>query len=210
MIIDYMHTHWPKIKLSVQYPDPRRRSVFELARRCNFDEKHATQVTTLGLALFDSLGRLHGLGKRERELLEFASLLHDIGWHIGHSGHHKHSAYLIRNGDLEGFSPHELDVLANIARYHRKSPPKKSHPEFQALDGASQLLVRKLASILRIADGLDRGHYGNVTGVKTHTTAGSVTVRVKSQMDPALELWAARHKVDMFEGTFGRACRVEG
>ncbi len=208
MIIDYMHTHWPKIKLSVQYPDPRRRSVFELAWRCNFDEKHALQVARLALQLFDALAKLHGLGKRERELLEFAALLHDIGWHIGHSGHHKHSAYLIRNGDLEGFSLQELDLLANIARYHRKSPPKKAHLEFQALDVASQLLVRKLASILRIADGLDRGHYGNITKVQTHTTAQSVTIRLTAQNDPALEMWAAMHKTEMFEATFRRACRL--
>jgi exopolyphosphatase/guanosine-5'-triphosphate,3'-diphosphate pyrophosphatase len=207
MIIDYMHTHWPKIKLSVQYPDPRRRSVFELARRCNFDEKHASHVTKLALTLFDSLQNLHRLSKKDRELLEFASLLHDIGWHIGHSGHHKHSAYLIKNGDLEGFSPHELDLLANIARYHRKSPPKKSHPDFQALDAPSQFLVRKLASLLRIADGLDRGHYGNITSLKTITTASSVTIRTTSKADPALELWAARHKTDMFEQTFHRPCR---
>jgi exopolyphosphatase/guanosine-5'-triphosphate,3'-diphosphate pyrophosphatase len=202
MIIDYMHTHWPKIKLSVQYPDPRRRSVFELARRCNFDEKHASQVAALSLQLFDSLEKLHRLSRPERELLEFAALLHDIGWHIGHSGHHKHSAYLIKNGDLEGFSPHELDLLANIARYHRKSPPKKSHPDFQSLDPASQLLVRKLASLLRIADGLDRGHYSNVQSVSTRTTTSSVTIRIHAQHDAALELWAARHKTDMFEQTF--------
>ncbi len=204
MIIDYMHTHWPKIKLSVQYPDPRRRSVFELGRRCNFDEKHASHVAALSLQLFDSLQKLHGLSRPERELLEFAAILHDIGWHIGHSGHHKHSAYLIKNGDLEGFSPHELDLLANIARYHRKSPPKKSHPDFQALDPSSQLLVRKLASLLRIADGLDRGHYANVQSLATRTTAASVTIRIRAQHDPALELWAARHKTDMFEQTFHR------
>lgn len=207
MIIDYMHTHWPKIKLSVQYPDPRRRSVFELARRCNFDEKHASHVAALSLQLFDSLQNLHRLSKKDRELLEFAALLHDIGWHIGHSGHHKHSAYLIKNGDLEGFSPHELDLLANIARYHRKSPPKKSHPDFQSLDAPSQLLVRKLASLLRIADGLDRGHYANITSLKTITTAQSVTIRTSSKADPALELWAARHKTDMFEQTFHRTCK---
>ncbi|HEY4328273.1 MAG TPA: Ppx/GppA phosphatase family protein, partial [Phycisphaerae bacterium] len=87
MIIDYMQTHWPKVKLSVQIRDPRRRSVFELGRRCNFDEKHALQVARLALALFDQLAPLHQLGPRQRELLEYAALLHDVGWHIGHSGH---------------------------------------------------------------------------------------------------------------------------
>jgi exopolyphosphatase/guanosine-5'-triphosphate,3'-diphosphate pyrophosphatase len=204
MIIDYMQTHWPKVKLSVEFRDPRRRSVFELGRRCNFDEKHALHVATLALALFDGLKDVHGLGPRERELLEYAALLHDIGWHIGRSGHHKHSQYLIKNGDLEGFSPHELDVLANTARYHRKSAPKKSHPDYVALDAPSRALVCRLASLLRIADGLDRGHYGNVTALRTIARRDTVSVLVETHADPALELWAARLKGDMFQKTFDR------
>jgi exopolyphosphatase/guanosine-5'-triphosphate,3'-diphosphate pyrophosphatase len=178
--------------------------VFELARRCNFDEKHALHVAALALQLFDSLARLHRLTATERELLEFAAILHDIGWHIGHSGHHKHSAYLIKNGDLENFSPHELDLLANIARYHRKSPPKKSHAGYMALDPQSRTIVRKLAALLRIADGLDRGHYANVTSLTTVARPSAVCIRVTALNDPALELWAARHKTDLFEQTFDR------
>ncbi len=204
MIIDYMQTHWPKVKLSVQIRDPRRRSVFELGRRCNFDEKHGLQVTRLALSLFDQLKPLHDQGPRERELLEFASILHDIGWHIGHSGHHKHSLYLIKNGDLEGFSPRELDVIANIARYHRKSLPKKSHDDYTLLDAGDRDLVWKLASLLRIADGLDRGHYGNVAALKTITRRDGVSIRIFTQSDPELELWAGSHKTDMFELTFDR------
>jgi exopolyphosphatase / guanosine-5'-triphosphate,3'-diphosphate pyrophosphatase len=204
MIIDYMQTHWPKVKLSVQIRDPRRRSVFELGRRCNFDEKHALRVARLALALFDQLGPLHGLGAEERELLEYAALLHDIGWHIGHSGHHKHSLYLIRNGDLEGFSLNELDILANSARYHRKSLPKKSHPEYMALDARSRELVWKLASFVRIADALDRGHFGNVERLRTICRKRSVSILLETKADPALELWAARLKGDMFRATFQR------
>lgn len=204
MIIDYMQTHWPKVKLSVQIRDPRRRSVFELGRRCNFDEKHALQVAKLALSLFDQLQALHDMGPRERELLEYAALLHDIGWHIGHSGHHKHSLYLIKNGDLEGFSPIELDILANTARYHRKSMPKKSHPDYVALDARSRDLVWKLSSFLRIADALDRGHYGNVTALRTILRENSVSILVTTSADPELELWAARLKGDMFRATFER------
>jgi exopolyphosphatase/guanosine-5'-triphosphate,3'-diphosphate pyrophosphatase len=204
MIIDYMQTHWPKVRLSVQIRDPRRRSVFELGRRCNFDEKHALQVARLGLGLFDQLQPLHHLGPVERELLEYACLLHDIGWHIGHSGHHKHSLYLIKNGDLEGFSPNELDILANVARYHRKSLPKKSHPDFVALDPRSRDLVWHLASFLRIADALDRGHYGNVKDLRTICRKRSVSILLGTAADPELELWAARLKGDMFRATFDR------
>jgi exopolyphosphatase/guanosine-5'-triphosphate,3'-diphosphate pyrophosphatase len=204
MIIDYMQTHWPKVKLSVQIRDPRRRSVFELGRRCNFDEKHALQVARLALELFDQLKPLHKLGAAERELLEYASLLHDIGWHIGHSGHHKHSLYLIKNGDLEGFSLNELDVIANAARYHRKSMPKKSHPDYVALDEASRDLVWKLAGILRIADALDRGHFGNITALRTILRESSVSILLEATADPELELWAGRLKGDMFRATFER------
>jgi exopolyphosphatase/guanosine-5'-triphosphate,3'-diphosphate pyrophosphatase len=204
MIIDYMQTHWPKVKLSVQIRDPRRRSVFELARRCNFDEKHALHVTKLALQLFDGLVAVHRLEAQDRELLEFAAILHDIGWHIGHSGHHKHSAYLIKNGDLENFSLNETDVIANIARYHRKSPPKKSHPDYMALEPADRERVKKLAALLRIADGLDRGHYANVDHLRTITRKDTVSLRIFSIADPALELWAARHKTDLFELTYNR------
>ena len=204
MIMDYMQTHWPKVKLSVQIRDPRRRSVFELGRRCNFDEKHALQVARLALELFDQLAPLHKLGPAERELLEYAALLHDIGWHIGHSSHHKHSLYLIKNGDLEGFSLNELDIIANTARYHRKSMPKKSHPDYVALDPHARDLVWKLASFVRIADALDRGHYGNVTRLRTISRKDSVSILLETTADPALELWAARLKGDMFRATFDR------
>jgi exopolyphosphatase/guanosine-5'-triphosphate,3'-diphosphate pyrophosphatase len=204
MIIDYMQTHWPKVKLSVQIRDPRRRSVIELGRRCNFDEKHALQVARLALALFDGLQYMHKLGPAERELLEYAALLHDVGWHIGHSSHHKHSLYLIKNGDLEGFSPHELDIIANAARYHRKSMPKKSHPDYMALDDGARKLVWKLASFVRIADALDRGHFGNVLALRTILRKKSVSIVVETAADPALELWAARLKGDMFMRTFAR------
>lgn len=203
MIIDYMQTHWPKVKLSVQIRDPRRRSVFELGRRCNFDEKHALQVTRLALALFDSLKPLHKLPAADRELLEYAALLHDIGWHIGHSGHHKHSQYLIKNGDLEGFSLNELDLIANVARYHRKSPPKKSHPDFTALSPHDRNRVWKLAGLLRIADGLDRGHYANVLKLQT-IMRKDISIRITTKADAELELWGARHKTDMFERIFDR------
>jgi exopolyphosphatase/guanosine-5'-triphosphate,3'-diphosphate pyrophosphatase len=207
MIIDYMQTHWPKVKLSVQIRDPRLRSCFELGRRCNFDEKHALQVTKLALALFDDLQAFHKLPPHDRELLEYASLLHDVGWHIGHSGHHKHSQYLIINGDLEGFSPNELEIIANIARYHRKSAPKKSHGDYLALSPADRETVWKLAGILRIADGLDRGHYANVQALHTIVRRDSISVQITTVADPSLELWAARDKTDMFEMIFRRATK---
>ena len=181
MIIDYMQTHWPKVKLSVcKVRDPRRRSVIELGRRCNYNEPHALHVAHLAVTLFDQLQRLHKLPPEAREWLEYAAFLHDIGWHIGHSGHHKHSQYLIENGDLEGFSRNEVEIIANVARYHRRSPPKKSHPAYMALTPEHRDVVCRLAPLLRIADGLDRGHYGNVTALRV--------VRRDHAISPAADL----------------------
>jgi len=203
MIIDYMQTHWPKVRLSVEILEPRRRSVIELGRRCNFDERHHQKVAELALSLFDQLQPLHRLDPRWREILEYAALLHDIGWHIGHSGHHKHSYYLVKNGDLEGFSPLELDLIANIARYHRRSSPKRDHEAYFQLSPPERVIVDKLASILRIAEALDRGHYGNVQSIRIIRRSHLVSFVVTMRFDPELELWAARHKMDMFEKTFG-------
>jgi len=199
MIIHYMQTHWPKVRLSVQVRDPRRRSILDLGRRCNFNEKHAHQVASLALSLFDQLRDEHELGPRERELLEFAALAHDVGWHIGHNAHHKHSYYLIKNGDLEGFSPNEIDIIANVARYHRKSPPKKSHDGFVTLDTASQRAVWVLGGILRIADGLDRSHFNNVLKARALVRKRTVSLTILTKSDPELDEWGARRKADMLE-----------
>ncbi|MHB1766803.1 MAG: Ppx/GppA phosphatase family protein [Phycisphaerae bacterium] len=202
MIIDYMQTHWPKVRLSVEITEPRRRSVIELGRRCNYDEAHHQQVAKLALSIFDQTRRLHHLDSRAREWLEYAAMLHDIGWHIGHSGHHKHSYYLIKNGDLEGFSPVELEIIGNVARYHRRSMPKKSHNAYMSLTLAERAVVDKLAAILRVADGLDRGHYKNVQLVRMALRNRKAIFALTTQADCELERWAARHKADMFETVF--------
>ncbi|MGC8625400.1 MAG: HD domain-containing protein [Phycisphaerae bacterium] len=203
MIIDYMQRHWPKVRLSMEITAPRRRSVIELGRRCNYDETHHQQVAKLALSIFDQSRRMHHLPPPAREWMEFAALLHDIGWHIGHSGHHKHSYYLIKNGDLEGFSPVELEIIGNVARYHRRSMPKKSHLAYMSLKPAERAVVDKLAAILRVADGLDRGHYGNVQTVRVARRGRGIRFALTTQADPELELWAARDKADMFEKIYG-------
>ena len=202
MIIDYLQTHWPRVRLSVEIREPRRRSVVELGRRCNYDEAHHRSVANLAIALFDQLPGLHGLGRSYRELLEFAALLHDIGWHIGHSSHHKHSYYLIKNGDLEGFSPLELELIANIARYHRRGLPKKSHEPYMSLRPPEREIVDRLAALLRLAEALDRGHCANVRKVRVLRRAGRVRLVITTRFDSGLELWALRHKAEMFERVY--------
>ena len=141
------------------YPDVRRRSVVALAERCAVRRRRTrAHVARLALELFDGTRRLHGLGDEARALLEYAALLHDIGHHISYPGHHKHTYYLIKNGDLRGFHPVEIEVLANVARYHRRGHPRRKHDGFGSLPREARRTVRMLAALLRVADALDRSH----------------------------------------------------
>src|SRR5215207_8540553 len=124
LILDYIRRNKTHIVTIDQYPDIRRRSVEELGQRCNYWSDHARHVASLALALFDHTQALHGLSQKEREWLEYGALLHDVGVHISYKSHHKHSHYLIRHGDLRGFDPQEVEIIALIARYHRQATPK--------------------------------------------------------------------------------------
>src|SRR5262249_14478881 len=158
LILDYIARHRKEIAQADRYPDIRRRSVFELAERCNYWPEHSQQVARLAVALFDQTRGIHGMTDREREWLEYASILHDIGVHISYERHHKHSYYLIRNGDLRGFEPDEIEKIALIARYHRQAAPKRDHDGFGDLKRRARKKVRALAAMLRLAERLDRSH----------------------------------------------------
>jgi exopolyphosphatase/guanosine-5'-triphosphate,3'-diphosphate pyrophosphatase len=194
LVLDYIRRNAAHIRSVERYPDVRRRSIIELGERCNYDPAHARQLGRLSLALFDGLADLHGLGTREREWLEFASLLHDIGTHISYERHHRHSYYLIKHGDLRGFDPDEVEQIALIARYHRQATPKKSHPEFGALDRDARRTVRLLSAMLRLAEGLDRSHAQVVTDLSATIHKHEVAIHLSARSDAELELWAAaRH-----------------
>jgi exopolyphosphatase/guanosine-5'-triphosphate,3'-diphosphate pyrophosphatase len=181
----------------------RGSAVLALARRCNWSEPHARQVATLSLDLFDATAGMHGLGDAERELLEFAAHLHDIGEHVASSGHHKHGAYLVRNGQLRGFSPGEIELLAAIVRWHRRGEPRVSD-EFPLLDADAIERVRVLAALLRVADGLDRSRNQNVYGLDAMVTPSLVLLRVRSLDDAELEVWGARRKRALLEKVLDR------
>jgi exopolyphosphatase/guanosine-5'-triphosphate,3'-diphosphate pyrophosphatase len=143
--------------------DLRRRSVLDLSNLMDDDPEHSRQVARLALDLFDATASRHGLGDDARETLEAAALLCNVGLFVSHAQHHKHSYYVIRGTDrLTGFTDHEVERIALVARYHRKSEPKAKHPEFASLDEDDQHLVRCLAGILRVAIGLDRNHAARV------------------------------------------------
>ena len=138
--------------------DLREKSVERLAGRWNVEWMHARCVAKLSDEIFQSTHALHQMTEREREWLRFAAILHDAGASVGMPRHHKHSYYLITHGDLTGFSSEEIATIAAVARYHRGGRPKERHPEWESLDPWRRQSVEKLAAILRVADGLDRGH----------------------------------------------------
>jgi exopolyphosphatase/guanosine-5'-triphosphate,3'-diphosphate pyrophosphatase len=194
LVLDYIARNAAHIRTVERYPDVRRRSVTELAERYNYAPAHAQQVARLALALFDGTRARHGLGPREREWLEYAALMHDVGTHISYERHHRHSYYLIRHGGLRGFSPEEVEVIALIARYHRQATPKKTHAEFSRLPRATRDAVRLLSACVRLAEGLDRSHAQAVTALRVRLTDDLLTVKLTSSSDIDLELWAAaRH-----------------
>lgn len=171
--------------------DIRRESVYELAFRCGWTRNHAEHVARLSLQLFDKLALLHHLDESYRELLEYASLLHNIGAFIAISSHHKHSQYIILNGELRGFSPLETEIIAHVARYHRKSPPTERHAAYSMLPSASKRAVDLLSGILRLANGLERGHRQNVQKINVQVTANTIILHLKTRFEPDIEIWAA-------------------
>lgn len=204
MLLDYVARHLPDLEILRKVHDPRRRSVLDLARRCEWHERHSMHVAALTLRLLEKLRSLHKLDAHARELIEYGALLHDIGWHISSSAHHKHSMYLVLNGNLQGFTQDEVRVVASIARYHRKSMPSLSHAEYAAMKPSDREIVRVGGALLRMADGLDRTHSFVVSDLDVRIGKRRVQVGLVGKGDMQLELWAARRKTDLFVDVFGR------
>ena len=188
--------------------DLRRRSVSRLAEAMDDDAPHSARSAALALELFDGLAPWHGLGDDSRELLEAAALLANVGLFVSHSEHHKHSYYLIRHSDrLAGFTDHEIELIALVARYHRKSAPKAKHDEFARLRPEDQERVRALAGLLRIAIALDRSHDGRVSGVSVSTNGSEglhLDVAPAGDADITLELQTAEERKELLEDVLGR------
>ncbi len=180
-----------------------RDSVLEFARSCRFDEQHSEQVSKLALMIFAAVAPENSLTKRDQELLEAAALLHDIGYFINYHQHHKHSYHLIRHANLFGFTPREREIIANLARYHRKAKPKKFHSNFSTLAEEDQQRVRKLGSLLRLADGLDRRRNRQVEKLKCQLKNGTLKLRLIGNGDLSVEAYGAQSKGDLFSDVFG-------
>jgi exopolyphosphatase / guanosine-5'-triphosphate,3'-diphosphate pyrophosphatase len=185
-------------------PAERRTAVEEFARSCGVDLPHASQVARIAGSLWEQLAEPLGLRTEDRELIETAALVANVGYLISFEGHHKHSYHLILNSELPGFERRELQLLASVARYHRGAPPKQKHKPYRELPAGDQRRVSALAAILRLALALDRTHQQHVEDVRARVTEAGVRIAVKSQGDADVDVWAARRKVELFENVFGR------
>lgn len=185
-----------------------RTSLEQFARSCHFDEEHSRHVCRLAQAIFAEVAGPSGFGAAEQRLLEAAALLHDIGYFINYEQHHKHTYHLVRHANLFGFTPREQELIANIARYHRKSLPKKSHENFSGLPAADQELVRRLGGILRLADGLDRCRTGRVRTIQCRLHQGTLEITLQGEEDLTVELHGGRSKGDLYMKAFGHSLIV--
>lgn len=203
LLLDFIARHRTHIEESEKYGTPRSRSVARLARHLGETGPHGPRVAALALRLFDQLATPLRTPAGARELLEYAALLHDVGHHIDHANHHRHSYYLIANGELFGFTREELEIIALVARYHRKAPPKAGDAEFRRLPARARQTVRTLSAVLRVADALDRSHFGVVRDVTVSRRNGRVTLGLTTTGDAQLELWDAEQRVGPLRDVLG-------
>ncbi|NJM08017.1 HD domain-containing protein [Candidatus Gracilibacteria bacterium] len=188
-------------------PNPREFSVYSLARTSQYEEEHAENVARHSLSLFDQLAALHGHGTWERELLRYAAILHDIGVQVGYYDHHKHSAYLVLNGSLLGFSHREIALIAYLVRNHRKG--LADIDEYKAvLTSSDALRIEQLSALLRIAEYLERSKSGVVRRLRVHIAPELITVAVEAVGDATVEIWDTNRRTSLFERAFGRSIRI--
>ncbi len=190
----------------------RESTIYSIANQYNVNLKHSNHIKKIALKIFDETQNFHKLGKKEREWLEAASVLHDVGYLISVEQHHKHSYYIISNCIMPGFTKDESEIIANIARYHRKSLPKKKHENFQKLPEDKKEIVKKLASILRIAEGIDRRQIQSIKEIEIYSNANFITIKlIPSEPEdiPDVELWGAERRKQLFEELMGVNVKFE-
>jgi exopolyphosphatase/guanosine-5'-triphosphate,3'-diphosphate pyrophosphatase len=196
----------------------RLRAARRFAASCRYEERHSEQVARLAVRLFDDLAGASGETVTDetdwrspinRELLEAAAVLHDVGYLINYSRHHKHSYHLIAHSDMPGYTNRQREIVANVARYHRRSHPKQKHTAYARLSREDQAIVRRLSALLRVADGLDRTHTQSVREVRAEVIGPRVVFRVTAQDGAEVNIWGAERKADLFEEVFGLETRFE-
>ena len=187
----------------------RDRSVLKIAQKYRVNLDSSERIAGFALSLFDQTqGILHDWGSNPRELLWAAAILHNCGLYISHSAHHKHSYYLIRNGELLGYNETDIEIIANLARYHRKNPPKKKHENYQNLASKTdRKMVKQLSAMLRLAVALDRRQIGAIASLDCDydSTAAELILKLQPKNpndDCALELWSLEQKKAIFEDEY--------
>jgi exopolyphosphatase/guanosine-5'-triphosphate,3'-diphosphate pyrophosphatase len=197
--------------------DVRTRSVLSVARRYGYDVEHSHHVARLATQIFEDTKELHELNEQDRKLLQHASILHDIGYHIAHNNHHRHGLYLIKNSEMPGFTGDEIAMMAAVVRYHRGSLPTKAadkrsrreHEDYYSFDRAQRAKLLQLAAILQIADGFDRSHRQSISEVRCRVADGVVTIIAEPADECELEMWSAERKSSWFTDIFGVELKFE-
>jgi exopolyphosphatase/guanosine-5'-triphosphate,3'-diphosphate pyrophosphatase len=177
-------------------------SALQLGRKYSFDEQHGVTVARLAAHLFDEARSLHNLNLEHRLLLEVAALLHDIGQFVNVTDHHKHTHYLLMANPVIGLTQSQMAIVANVARYHRKSPPKPQHEPYRILPSKDRVVVTKLAALLRLADAMDNEHASKVAGFSVEYKKPKFEIALRGEGDMLLEKWALMKKAQMFEEVF--------
>ena len=202
-MIEQLHPHNPCLE------DGQEAAIERFVASCGADLPHARQVSRLAGLVFDQLLGAFRLPERDRFLLQAAAMLQDVGYLINYDRHHKHSYHLIINSQLPEIHRRELELIANVARYHRGAKPKRKHATFAKLESDDQRRVRRLAGILRIAGGLDRSHSQRVENVKLHVLDGRAVFMVRSNGDAEVDIWAARRRTLLFESAFQHKVTIQ-
>ncbi len=188
--------------ISAADPQARQEAVDRFAEACSGEAEHGRQVATLAGRIFEQLAEPFGLRPGDRELVEIAARLQDVGYVISYEQHHKHSYHLIRNSQLPGLRLHDLELVANIARYHRGAYPKRKHAPFSRLSEEDRQRVQQLAGILRLAGGLDRSRSQQVRDVLVGVAEGRVLLEVVAKEEPQVDIWGAERRRELFEKVF--------
>jgi exopolyphosphatase/guanosine-5'-triphosphate,3'-diphosphate pyrophosphatase len=185
------------------------RSTLSMAQKYHVDLKHAQHTRELSVRFFDEMLGEHTLDKRYRIVLEVAALLHEVGTFVSSRGHHKHSFYLIANSEIPGLTQEQLQLVAHVARYHRRSRPKSTHVEYVALPRESRMVVNKLAAILRVADSLDASRIQHVKNLNFKFDDGGLIIAIPTTAGLSLEKHTLAMKGDLFEDIYGLQIRLE-
>lgn len=214
LILSMIREIYPHAGTLTGVPLQRMESVRLFAQRCNYEQAHSDHVARLAVQAFDQIAAQLGsealsAGAGARELLEAAGVLHDVGYYINYAKHHKHSYHLIVHSDLPGFTHREIEIIANVARYHRSAGPKNKHANFGKLAPADQEMVMRLSAILRVVDGLDRAHAQLVRNLRVELKRNTAWFIVDADQEPAVDIWGAARKSSLFLKAFGLEPRFD-